>query len=103
MHLSKTKRLLIAATLLSLLQLSGWAQAPGIAVHGTVLSDKGAPVEGASVIISGSSKGTVTNSKGVFTLSAPADALLVITFVGYDTAQVRARATVQVEIGRAHV
>jgi TonB-dependent starch-binding outer membrane protein SusC len=96
MHLSKTKRLLIAATLLCLLYLPGKAQAPAIAVHGTVLSDKGAPVEGASVIISGSSKGTVTNSKGVFTLSAPADALLVITFVGYDTAQARARSTVQV-------
>ena len=96
MHLSKTKRLLIAATLLCLLYLQGRAQAPAIAVHGTVLSDKGAPVEGASVIISGSSKGAVTNSKGVFTLSAPADALLVITFVGYDTAQVRARSTVQV-------
>jgi TonB-dependent starch-binding outer membrane protein SusC len=96
MHLSKTKRLLIAATLLCLLHLPGRAQAPAIAVHGTVLSDKGAPVEGASVIISGTGKGTVTNSKGVFTLSAPADALLVITFVGYDTAQVRARSAVQV-------
>jgi TonB-dependent starch-binding outer membrane protein SusC len=96
MHLSKTKRLLIAATLFSLLQLSGWAQAPAIAVHGTVLSDKGLPVEGASVIISGSSRGAVTNSKGIFTLSAPADALLFITFVGYDTAQVRAKSTVQV-------
>ena len=97
MHLSKTKRLLIA-TLLCLLQLPGWAQAPTLSVKGTVLTDKGAPVEGASVSISGSGKGTITNGKGVFTLLAPADALLIITYVGYDTAHAQAQASVQVTL-----
>src|SRR5580692_8493810 len=98
MHLSKTTRLLIASVLLCLLQLPGWAQAPTLSVKGTVLTDKGAPVEGASVSISGSGKGTITNSKGMFTLLAHADALLIITYVGYDTAHVGAQASVQVTL-----
>ncbi|HEV3327723.1 MAG TPA: SusC/RagA family TonB-linked outer membrane protein, partial [Puia sp.] len=97
MNLSKTKRLLIA-TLLCLLQLPGWAQAPTLSVKGTVLTDKGLPVEGASVSISGSGKGTITNGKGLFILSAPVNALLVITFVGYDTVHVRAQVAVQVTL-----
>jgi TonB-dependent starch-binding outer membrane protein SusC len=98
MYLPKTKRLLIAASLLCLLQLPGLAQAPALPVKGTVLTDKGLPIEGASVIISGTSKGAVTTSKGTFTLSAPTDAILIITFVGYDTSQVPARANMQVTL-----
>lgn len=98
MYLSKTKRLLIAATLLCLLQLPGLAQTPTLPIKGTVLTDKGLPIEGASVIISGSNKGAVTTSKGTFTLSAPADAILLITSIGYDTARVPARTEVQVTL-----
>ena len=98
MHLSKTTLLLIASVLLCLLQLPGRAQAPALPVKGTVLTDKGLPIEGASVIISGSNKGAVTTSKGTFTLSAPADAMLIITSIGYDTARVPARTGVQVTL-----
>jgi len=98
MYLSKTNRSLIAATLFCLLQLPGLAQAPAVPVKGTVLTDKGLPVEGASVIISGTTKGAVTTSKGTFTLSAPSDAMLIITSIGYDTARVPARADVQVTL-----
>jgi TonB-dependent starch-binding outer membrane protein SusC len=98
MHLSKTTRLLIASALLCLLQLPGSAQAPALPVKGTVLTDKGLPIEGASIIISGSNKGAVTTSKGTFTLSAPADAMLIITSIGFDTAHVPARTGVQVTL-----
>jgi TonB-linked SusC/RagA family outer membrane protein len=98
MYHPKSKRLLFTAIFLCLLQLPGWAQAPALSVKGTVVTDKGLPIEGASISISGSGKGAITNSKGAFTLLAPADALLIITYVGFDTAQIKAQATVQVTL-----
>jgi len=97
MRLFKTNRLLIATALLCLLQLPGWAQAP-LAVRGTVLTDKGVPIDGASISISGSDKGAITNNNGIFTLSAPAGASLIITYVGYDTARIQARPNLQVTL-----
>src|ERR1700722_9488515 len=94
----RIKRILIAAALLCLLQLPGWTQTPILSVKGTVLTDKGVPVEGASVSISGSGKGAITDSKGIFTLRAPADAILVITYLGYATAHVPAQASIQVTL-----
>src|SRR5579862_1806276 len=99
----RIKRILFAASSLCLLYLSGWTQAPTLPVKGIVLTDKGVPVEGASVSISGSAKGAITNSKGTFTLAAPSDAILVITYIGYDTAHVRAQASVQVTLHPASV
>ena len=99
MYLSKTKRILIAATVLCLFHIRSLAQqAPNVSVKGTVLSDKGAPIEGASVTVSGSGKGVITNNKGAFSLSAPGDAWLIITFVGYDTARLHPQAELQVTL-----
>ena len=50
---------------------------------GTVTSaDNGEPVIGASVLIKGSSQGTITNVNGKFSLNVPANATLVISSVG---------------------
>ena len=50
---------------------------------GTVTSaDNGEPVIGASVLIKGSSQGTITNVDGKFSLSVPANATLVISSIG---------------------
>jgi TonB-linked SusC/RagA family outer membrane protein len=95
---TKTKRLLIAAGLLCLMHFPGMAQAPPVVVRGTVLTDNGAPIEGASVSIFGSSRGAVTDRKGAFILSAPADGFLVISFVGYDTIRVKAQSTIQIAL-----
>ena len=96
----RIKRILVAVLLLCLLQLPGWTQAPAISIKGTVLTDKGVPIEGASISISGSGKGAITDSKGAFTLRA-AGAILVITYIGYDTAHVPAQASVQIPAPRA--
>ena len=61
----RIKRILIAAVLLCLLQLPGWTQTPALSVKGTVLTDKGVPVEGASVSISGSGKGAITDNEKI--------------------------------------
>ena len=98
LHLPKTLLLLTSCVLLCLLQLPGRAQTPTVAIKGTVTTDKGSPIEGASVLITGTNKGTLTDSKGVFALSAPADAILLITYVGFDTARITARSSAQVTL-----
>jgi len=54
-------------------------------ITGTVVDDKGAPIQGASVSIRGVSKGgTTTDAGGAFTLSVPENArTLVISSVGF--------------------
>ncbi len=54
-------------------------------ITGTVMDDKGAPIQGASVAVKGSSKGgTTTDATGAFTLSVPDNAkTLVISSVGF--------------------
>lgn len=94
----KSKRFLLIAVLACLLDLAGNAQAPTVNVHGTVLTDKGIPIPGASISISGSAKGAISDNKGAFTVSAPANALLIVTCVGFDTVQTRTQSLVQINL-----
>ncbi|MFT4154309.1 TonB-dependent receptor [Parafilimonas sp.] len=57
-------------------------------MHGKVTDSAGTPIAGASVIIIGSKKGTVTNSKGEFSISANKGDVLEISYVGYDTKRI---------------
>lgn len=68
-------------------------------IKGTVTSN-GEAVTGAAVIIKGTSTGTVTDIDGRWSLSAPSDAVLVISSIGYETAEVnvQGRAVVDVQI-----
>ena len=50
---------------------------------------KGEPIIGASVLVKGAGTGTVTDVDGNFTLDAPADALLAISYIGYKTQEVK--------------
>jgi TonB-linked SusC/RagA family outer membrane protein len=55
-----------------------------IKASGVVLTDAGVPIQGANVTIKQTEKGTITNAKGEFELSAmPAGDVLVFSFVGY--------------------
>lgn len=57
-------------------------------VRGIVLDESGEPVIGASVMLEGTSQGTVTDVDGTFTLSAPPNGTLIISFVGMRTREV---------------
>lgn len=61
---------------------------PPIDIHARVLNDKNEPVEGASVKIKGTSKGTATDSKGEFTIDASPGQILVISSIGFVTQEV---------------
>ena len=77
--------LLIGALLLP--QLSALAQQK--TVTGTVIGDDKLPIPGASIVVKGSTIGTVTDVNGKFTLVLPATAqTLVFSFVGMKTQEV---------------
>ncbi|MGF7140824.1 carboxypeptidase-like regulatory domain-containing protein [Roseimarinus sediminis] len=61
-------------------------QEKGIDIEGKVLDENGAPLPGASIVIANSTYGTVSDVDGTFSLKGVnADAILVVSFVGYET------------------
>ncbi|SDS33730.1 TonB-linked outer membrane protein, SusC/RagA family [Mucilaginibacter mallensis] len=54
-----------------------------IDIHGKVTDTAGLVLPGVNVRIKGTSKGTVTDTKGEYTIKADADAVLVFSFIGY--------------------
>ncbi|HHV86725.1 MAG TPA: SusC/RagA family TonB-linked outer membrane protein [Petrimonas sp.] len=57
-------------------------------VRGTVVDEAGIPIIGATIQVKGTAQGTVTDLDGQFTLTAPANATLVISYVGLVTQEV---------------
>ncbi len=75
-------------TLLIVLMLGTFtAQAQLRTVTGTVVDNAGKPVEGASILIKGTTKGTTTIADGTFSISAKTGDILVITTVNSGIAQ----------------
>ena len=67
-------------------------------VRGTVVDENEYPAIGASIRIKGTSQGTVTDANGKFTLSAPENGTLVISYVGYVTQEVPVSTTVNIKL-----
>ena len=83
--------------LLSVISIGMYAQ--GKTVSGTVVDKTGETVIGASVVVKGTTNGTITDFDGKFTLSnVPNDGTIEISFVGYKTQEisVAGKSTVQV-------
>lgn len=60
------------------------ASAQNIIVSGTVIdSADNTPLPGVGILVKGSAIGTTTNAAGKFTISAPASATLVFSYIGY--------------------
>ena len=73
----------------SLMLLSIFAMAQNLTVSGTVYSgDDQQPLIGVNVVIIGTQLGTVTDFNGVYTLEAPADAVLHFSYTGYITQEI---------------
>ncbi len=62
--------------------------APAIQIEGSVKDGAGNPLIGVSVHIKGTSKGTITNATGHFKIEAAEDAVLVLSYVGYENKEV---------------
>lgn len=85
-------------SLLLLLQLP--LQAQERRVSGKVVNDKGDPVWGASVLVKGTTRGVMTDTTGVFNISASAGSTLVISMTGYGSQEIAVgnRQTVTVQL-----
>src|SRR5450631_2037208 len=59
-----------------------------IVVKGHIVDDKNQPVNGASVLIKGTTTGTVTDANGDFEISAPPRGILIISSIGYPAREV---------------
>ncbi|MGQ1948255.1 SusC/RagA family TonB-linked outer membrane protein [Geofilum sp. OHC36d9] len=78
---------LVMLTFLIGYSFNTWGQA--IQLSGTVLDDQGNTMPGVSVIVKGTTNGTITDVDGEFMLRLPSVAkILVFSFVGYETKEV---------------
>ena len=76
-----------------LISISAAVSAQNIRVKGSVTDKDGQPVIGAAVIQKDAPKnGAITDTKGVFSMSAPAGAVLTVSSIGYVTVELPARA-----------
>ncbi|MEO6838969.1 MAG: TonB-dependent receptor plug domain-containing protein, partial [Ginsengibacter sp.] len=81
------RKFVTALLVLLLLQLSQTTFAQKRAITGTVLSEDDTPINGATVLIKGSTAGTQTDASGNFTIQASKGDILVITAIGFSPQQ----------------
>jgi len=68
-------------------------------VSGTVVDDRGQPLPGVTVVVKGTTTGTVTNPDGNYTLNnVPNNATLTFTFVGMKSQEVKVENQTQINI-----
>lgn len=92
-------RTLYLITLTTLLTIGAFAQSQ---VTGTVTDESGQALPGVNVQIKNTTSGAVTDIQGNYTISAPADGIIVFSFIGYKTIELsvsgRANINVQLEV-----
>src|SRR6186997_1581427 len=78
--------------LFCLIALPANAQSILPSVSGKVADENGQALPGATVAVKGTSKGTVTNSNGMFTLKdVTANATITVSFQGYENSAMEVR------------
>ena len=89
----------IVLSIASVLAVFSMALAQNKQVSGTVTGPDGAPVAGAAVVVDGnSSLGTSTDLQGKYTLLAPADGVLSVSFIGYEEQKVAINGKTTVDV-----
>ncbi|MEM8908818.1 MAG: SusC/RagA family TonB-linked outer membrane protein, partial [Bacteroidota bacterium] len=90
----------------STLQASASSHAESIVeeapITGQVTNESGEPLIGATILIKGTSKGTITDFEGNFTIDAPEGAVLEISYTGYASKEVTLTAgqtTITIQLG----
>ncbi|MEJ7646720.1 MAG: TonB-dependent receptor [Chryseolinea sp.] len=78
----------LSLSLAALLMLATVALAQERTVSGTVTDETGAGMPGVNILVKGTATGTVTDVDGKYTLAVPANATLVLSFVGYKSVEV---------------
>lgn len=73
-------------------------QLQAITISGLVVDAAGEPIIGASVVEKGTTNGGITDLNGKFTLTVTPGATLKISFVGYQTQEVKAAKTMRITL-----
>ncbi|MCK4665247.1 SusC/RagA family TonB-linked outer membrane protein, partial [Candidatus Dependentiae bacterium] len=64
--------------------------AQDISIKGNITAlDDGTSLPGANIVVKGTTTGTITNSDGNYSITAPSDGILVFSFVGYSTQEIQ--------------
>ncbi len=100
MHVSKNGNRIARKVLsvLALLLITGTIWAQNIKVTGVVVDDKGEPIIGANVLIQGTKTGQAADLDGKFTITAPGNAVLEVSALGYEKqlVQIRNKSTLKI-------
>ena len=90
----------LSYAVLTLLSSASIVSAQNTRITGTVLSaEDGEPIIGASIIVKGTTTGTVTNFDGTFSLDVPGSAkTLMISYIGMRSQEVAIKPTLQVRL-----
>jgi len=91
-----TKRVLLLLALV--VGFTAGALAQEATIQGNVVDEADEPVIGASVLVKGTSTGTVTDVNGHFALKVASGKTLVITYIGYDKMEVAAKNGMKVKL-----
>ncbi|RPE12716.1 TonB-dependent receptor [Chitinophaga lutea] len=67
-------------------------------ITGRVVDSNGGILEGVSIQVKGTTRGAYTNVKGEFEIAAEGEVTLMVTFLGYNTQEVKARPGNQVQL-----
>lgn len=82
-----------------LIFLGGSALSQEITVTGTITEkDTNIPIAGASVVQKGTSNGTITNFDGEFTIDAPRESILEVSYIGYGTTEISINGRTYIDI-----
>ncbi|NJO91214.1 MAG: SusC/RagA family TonB-linked outer membrane protein [Chloroflexia bacterium] len=67
-------------------------------ITGKVTDENNDPIVGANVLVKGTNNGTITDMDGVFNITAPEDATLLFSFVGYATQEIAVAGNTNIEV-----
>lgn len=98
---SLQRKMSLALAMIFCLCLTYAARGQNVTVTGRITSSNGNdPVPGVNVIVKGTSNGTTTDADGKYSIAAGSDAVLVFSFIGFQTQEVAVgnRSTVDVSL-----
>jgi TonB-dependent starch-binding outer membrane protein SusC len=82
------KRLVFSSIMLLLTCACSMLNAQNISLKGSIKDESGIGLPGASLMVKGTTQGTVTDNDGNFSLQAPKGGTLVISYVGFDNQEI---------------
>ncbi|UII26752.1 TonB-dependent receptor [Fulvivirga maritima] len=74
------------------------AEVAEVTVSGIVKDMNGDPLPGVNVVIKGTSKGSITDINGAFTLTVPDDATLIFSYIGFNTEEISVNGRTNIDV-----